>query len=274
VIHLRVDVENTAELLDPQAYGAGALLRWESAPLQAGTFVEGGTLALEDGKNFYDIWDSAGVVGTWYRTRISDASGSTFSVYSSPRQGGTDVLTAAAVEELMATGLDPAALQGVIDREQDWLANDPRNGIGQLIGERTQTTWRPGGGSDPILLRRPADSVEVKDNGVARIDVVLFNNIRLEPLNGLWVGPAIEITLTPIDELQVKRVLLELIRLTLSASPYRSESTEGHSYLRPQEIDAQRAGLANSLHPALSGATSVRIRSRGDQLANGPRSRL
>jgi hypothetical protein len=186
------------------------------------------------------------------------------------------------VEALMATGLAPAALQGVIDRDEDRAANSPRYGIGQLVGERTQDVWRPMGGSDPILLRRPTDafggggsgdSLLVVDNGVTRTDVLLFNGIRLEPLNGLWVGPKIEITYTPIDELQVKAQLFEMIQLTVTFTPFSSESNEGHSYTRPRNIEDMRAAIMAPLHPALARGASVRIHSRGDLLASGPRAR-
>ena len=88
MIHLQVTVANPAELLNTNAYGAGALLRWESGPTQTGAFVEGGTVALVASTVIYDIWDPAGVEGTWYRTRISNSAATTFSAYSEPIQGG------------------------------------------------------------------------------------------------------------------------------------------------------------------------------------------
>jgi hypothetical protein len=84
VIHLQIIVANTADLLNAEAYGAGALLRWESSADVAGPYVEGGTEALVADVSLYDVWDAAGTEDTWYRTRISDAGGTTFSPYSSP----------------------------------------------------------------------------------------------------------------------------------------------------------------------------------------------
>jgi hypothetical protein len=175
------------------------------------------------------------------------------------------------VEALMATGLVPAALQGVIDRAEDRLANDSTLGIGLLVGERTQTVQRPLGGSDPILLKRPTAAISLKDNGVTRTDIAFFPPIRVEPLDGLWVGPEIEIKYTPTDELQVKAKLFEAFRLVLTSTPFSSESNEGHSYTRPREIEAQWREIMRSLHPALGLGASVRIHSRGDTLASGPR---
>jgi hypothetical protein len=160
------------------------------------------------------------------------------------------------VEALVASGLAPDVLQGLIDREEDWLATDLRFGIGQLVDARTQTVWRHG--SQPILLARPTLAVSVVDNGVARTDVALLGGIRVAP-HGLWVGPLVEITYTPSDLARVKRILLELIRIAVSDSPYRQEATEGHSYSRPLEVETMRGRLALTLHPALRAGASVRI---------------
>jgi len=170
------------------------------------------------------------------------------------------------VEALVASGIAPDALQGVIDREENWLATDLAVGIGQLIGSRTQTVWRVHGHGQPILLARPTAAVAVKDNGITRTDIALLGGIRVEPLNGRWVGPTVELTYTPTDEPQVRRVALELIRIALSDSPYRQEGTEGHSYSRPLEVETMRERLASTLHPALRAGASVRIRERGDDL--------
>lgn len=181
----------------------------------------------------------------------------------------TSLLSVAEVEALMATGLDPVAVQGVIDREEDWLANDLANGIGQLQGERTVSLYPPAPHA-PLNLTRPtiASSLTVVDNGVTRTDVVLLNQLVLEPGNGRWVGPLVTVKYTPSDVLQVKRVLFELIRGTLAASPYAAESQEGHSgTLEP----GQRERLARSLHPALVTGASIRLRGRGDRLVTDHR---
>lgn len=177
------------------------------------------------------------------------------------------VLDFADVEALLATGLEPVALQGIIDRDEDWLATDLTAGIGELTGSRTQRVWRPPANcTRPILLARPTDAVEVVDNGVTRTDVVLLGNIRVEPSNGLWVGPAIDLTYEPRDLLQVKRILIELVRLSVSDSPYRQEATEGHSYSRPSDVETMRQRLAARLHPASRAGASIQIHDRGDSL--------
>lgn len=162
------------------------------------------------------------------------------------------------VEAVMSTGLEPAALQGVIDRDEDWLAFDPRVGIGQLAGERDQTVWRPGGSREPILLPRTTDAVVVLDNGAA-VEVELLGRSRVEPTSGRWRGPKIVLTYTPNDVERVKRVLFDLFRMTYTSSPFGQEATEGHSYSRPRELDAQRCELARTLH-AQRGPFSVSMR--------------
>ena len=48
----------------------------------------------------------------------------------------------------------------VLVGEEDWLANDPVDGIGQLVGERPDTIWVTPGDDRPLLLRRPTAAVE------------------------------------------------------------------------------------------------------------------
>ncbi|HET7030364.1 MAG TPA: hypothetical protein VFI34_07620 [Candidatus Limnocylindrales bacterium] len=169
------------------------------------------------------------------------------------------------VEALMATGIAPAALQKVIDREEDWLANDPRVGIGQLVGERTQTVWVQILERRDLLIQRPTDehggagsggSLVVVDNGVELTsdEFALVGPARITHLwagfpNGPWNGPKVEITYTPTDQVRVEETILELVRLRLSASPYNQEASEGHSYTRPKDLQAMREDLARSLHP-------------------------
>ena len=159
--HLEIEVTNADELLATEAYGAGALLRWESSATEAGTYVEGGTEALVSGTTLYDVWDAAGIETTWYRTRISDAAGTTFSAYSDPRSPVTSVVSIAEVRALVNSRLSDVDLQAVIDREEAWLAGR----VGALVGERTDT-FRPGLGDTTLYLRRRAESVVVTDDGV------------------------------------------------------------------------------------------------------------
>lgn len=163
------------------------------------------------------------------------------------------------VAALMSPGIDSADLVLVIEREEDWLANDPVDGIGHLVGARSDVLWVAPGDDRPLLLARPTAAVTVVDGGVALApgDVRLLDGIRIEPAVA-WRGPTVTISSTPTDQKAVERVLLELVRLTLSASPYQQESSDGHAYTRPADQVVTRSRLARSLRPH-RGAHSTRL---------------
>jgi hypothetical protein len=163
------------------------------------------------------------------------------------------------VAALMSPGIDADDLVLVIEREEDWLAHDPVDGIGQLVGERVDELWVTPGDGRPLLLRRPTTAVEVVDGGVtlAAGDIRLLGGTRVEPVDA-WRGPTVAVTSTPNDRAAVERVLLDLVRLTLSASPYAQESSDGHAYTRPADQGVTRSRLARSLWPH-RGARSVRL---------------
>lgn len=256
--HLEIEVTNAAELLATEAYGAGALLRWESSTTETGTYVEGGTEALVAGTTLYDVWDAAGVETTWYRTRVSNAGGTTFSAYSDPRSPVTSLLSVAEVRALVNSRLSDVDLQVLIDREEAWLAGK----IGPLAGERTDT-WTPGLGDTPLFLRRRAESVVLTDDGVT---LVADTDYLFTPSTGMirrvsWVEPlppwrqlylgwqgAVTATYTPSDEAAVKRAVIELVRLTVGETGYQSEQIGDYSYTKGTGADrVSRADLARSI---------------------------
>lgn len=170
-------------------------------------------------------------------------------------------VTAAQVEKLMVTGLDAPTLTDLIAREEDWLANDPVVGIGPLTGERTLVIRPRDPFMDLRLQRAPdPDTLEVRDNGVTLTadQVALVSAAVIRRLDAPWTGPVVEVDVTPTDAGRVKIALFELIRLTISASPYRQESTEGHSYTRPAELQQMREEIARGLDPH-RGAASVHL---------------
>jgi hypothetical protein len=164
------------------------------------------------------------------------------------------------VAALMSPGIDAADLVLVIEREEDWLANDPVDGIGQLAGERTDVLWVAPGDARPLLLARPTAAVEVVDGGVALSSdaIRLLDGTRIER-DGSWRGPTVTVTSVPSDKKAVERVLIELVRLTLSASPYQQETSDGHAYTRPADQGVTRSRLARSLRPH-RGPRSTRLR--------------
>lgn len=164
------------------------------------------------------------------------------------------------VAALMSPGIDTADLVLVIEREEDWLTNDPVDGIGPLAGVRTDVLWVAPGDDRPLLLARPTAAVALVDGGVPvpPDEVRLLDGTRVER-DGAWRGPTVAVTSTPSDQAAVERVLLDLVRLTLSASPYAQESSDGHSYTRPADLSVTRTRLARSLRPH-RGPRSTRLR--------------
>lgn len=152
------------------------------------------------------------------------------------------------VEAIIASGLSAAALQGVIDREEAWLARR----IGPLTGERTQRMWPPAGDTGPLWLQRATEVVVVESGGVT-VDALLIGDARVELRSGAWYGP-VDATYTPTDEPEVARVLIELVRMAVTASPYVSEDSTGgespaHGSRRAGSQQQMRDALARELMP-------------------------
>jgi hypothetical protein len=261
MIHLEVTVANTAELLAAEAYGAGALLRWESCATIGGTYTEGGTVPLVSGTSLYDIWDADGTTGTWYQTRISDATPTTYSAYSAPFQTSPSSLTTLAeVRALVRSRLSDADLQTVIDREEAWLAGK----IGVLTGERTDT-FKPGTTNTPLYLSRRTDSVSVTDDGtaVAAADLLFTPSTGcLRRVAGVWPWPPyppaepwfpcwqgdVAVTWTPTDSAAIKRAVIELVRGTVGETGMESETMGTYSYTRGASAGrVSRAGLVRGI---------------------------
>ena len=260
--HLEIEVTNAAELLATEAYGAGALLRWERAATGTGAYTEGGTKALVSGTILYDVWDAAGIETTWYRTRISNAGGTTFSAYAAPLSPVTSLASIAEVRALVQSDLGDVDLQAVIDREEAWLARR----VGALAGARTQTFHiRTADADDPLWLRRPTSAVTVTDAAVTVTAVrLLRDGAMVEKTSGSWTGP-VTVAYTPSDIEEVRRAIVALVRLTLDDSSFESESISDYSYSRGSadgaaSPNAQRAAIVRELVP-FPGPGTIRLRS-------------
>lgn len=165
------------------------------------------------------------------------------------------LVTIAEVRALMETDLGDTPLQGVIDREEDYL----RGRIGALSGERTETFYVYGE-DRPLELRRPTASVVVEDDGTAEAIRLVGDGWLVESTVGAWDGP-VEATYTPDDEDRVKGVALELIRIALASSAYTQEAWSNTSYSKPtlQATIAARAALVDTLRrPRSAGSVGVR----------------
>ena len=87
----------------------------------------------------------------------------------------------------------------------------------------------------------------------------------IEKATDSWTGPSVVVTYTPDDGDAVKRALVDLVRLTVTASPFVSEDAGGYSYQRSEgdparTIEASRAAIVRSLQPH-RGPGSARLRS-------------
>ena len=174
----------------------------------------------------------------------------------------TSLVTPDEVKAVLAVGITGTALQAVIDREEGWLANDPHVGIGPLSGERTQSIRVIYGDDSPLLLQRPTASVAVTDGGtlLTAEQVVQTGPARIEKVAELWRGPVVAVKYTPNDSAAVKGVVIQLVALALSASPFQQESAQGHQYIRDSGgVVKLRQTLARSLHPH-TGLMSTQLR--------------
>ena len=168
----------------------------------------------------------------------------------------TSLVTPDEVKAVLAVGITGTALQAVIDREEGWLANDPHVGIGPLSGERTQSIRVIYGDDSPLLLQRPTASVAVTDGGtlLTAEQVVQTGPARIEK------GAVVAVKYTPNDSAAVKGVVIQLVALALSASPFQQESAQGHQYIRDSGgVVKLRQTLARSLHPH-TGLMSTQLR--------------
>jgi hypothetical protein len=162
------------------------------------------------------------------------------------------VVTPAEVLVLVAPGISEPDLQELINREESRL--EARLGT-PLTGGISDVTYRPTRTGDPILLPRlpVPDSVSVEESGEA-VDVIVAG-ARVSRASGSWSTPTFSYDFA--DEDEVRAVIIDLIRLALSESPYSQEGTEGHSYTRSTNVDRQRAQLIATLNPHRGKPASV-----------------
>lgn len=142
------------------------------------------------------------------------------------------------VIEQVSPGVSEDTLQSIIDREEKWLARK----IGPLTGERVA---RYDVSRGPLRLPRTTDAVEVA--GVDPSLVTLYPDGRTVGISP-WPYLAVEVTFTPDDEEEVRQAVIDLCRITLTTSPYSSESSDGHTYSRAYgSVDGYREAVAARL---------------------------
>lgn len=187
------------------------------------------------------------------------------------------ILTVEELKALVPSSLDDEALQGVIDREEAYLAAR----IGPLVGERTQRVMFYDE-DQPIRLQRPASSVVVSSHPDGSDPItgteVIGGGWRVWRTPLSWPYPTTRASslyaiYTPSDEDEVRRVLIELCRMTIASSASNttgltSETIGSYSY-RTDGGSTRQSGKSGptrgSLWKSLLGPSypmSVRVRSR------------
>jgi hypothetical protein len=153
---------------------------------------------------------------------------------------------------------DDDAAQDILDEQEAYLASR----IGALTGSRAETFYV--GVSETrgkLGLRRPTNAVTLTDAGSAvdadHIRLVDYGAsvVRTYDASGRWwTGPYVVATYTPNDEVNVRRVLYDLVALAVEPpGGFMSERIGEYSYSKAtgggQTIPAQRAALVASLIP-------------------------
>ena len=78
----------SADLLDTNMYGAGAVIRTQSATSETGTYADitgDTTVPLVSGTESYTAHDPLGTSATWYRSRFENAGGTRLSDWSAAK---------------------------------------------------------------------------------------------------------------------------------------------------------------------------------------------
>jgi hypothetical protein len=163
---------------------------------------------------------------------------------------------------------DDDAAQDILDEQEAYLASR----IGALTGSRAETFYV--GVSETrgkLGLRRPTNAVTLTDAGSAvdadHIRLVDYGAsvVRTYDASGRWwTGPYVVATYTPNDEVNVRRVLYDLVALAVDLpGPYMSERLGEYSYTRPVvgvfSVNAQRAALVASLMPKRDQLVTVAV---------------
>lgn len=93
---LKLSVENPDEILNAGLYGAGAIIRVQTAATQAGVFADVSgtgstpTVAVVTAIRIYTGYDPNGIVSSWYRTRYENAGATRASDWTAAFQVGDE----------------------------------------------------------------------------------------------------------------------------------------------------------------------------------------
>jgi hypothetical protein len=159
---LTLTVEQTDEILNTGAYGAGAVMRVQAATTEDGVYADVSgtgstpTVAIVAGTRSYAGYDPAGTSSTWYRTRLENVGGTRLSVdwtgdaLWAEKPGHAPFQVAPEGSGLICSLWDVKQALGITDTSED---EDLIERIRQVGDEIHQMTGR-------LFVRTPASGVD------------------------------------------------------------------------------------------------------------------
>ncbi len=99
----RIIINLTQDPLDLiEGFGAGAKVYLDSSTSSGGVYANVDSEALIEGVTQHEIWDAAGTAATWYKSRVGDSGGASYTDYSDPFQA-TALSAYATLDDLIET---------------------------------------------------------------------------------------------------------------------------------------------------------------------------
>lgn len=275
---IKIAVANPDELLNTDAYGAGAFIEIQrtATPDDELSWAQIGTVALVAETNVYTFYDTAGLTTSWYRSRYSKANASILSEWSETFQASTDAqLTVDDLERLFGTDTD--------DEDYQRLLSAATEEVDAYIGSLGTITEYNDGGYPRLALRYRASDIEsvtettrsgtvttlATDDYRVRADgYVLERLITGTNARSRWYG-LVTITYNSVEAQAMRQqAILDLVALGLqdTSSSVGAERIGEYSYSTPTsiQVEADRRAILSRLRPdpgiwVVGGPTSVII---------------
>lgn len=217
MIPLIIQIDSDEVLSD---YGAGALVRIQSAIAKTGPFADlaSPTVAVVAGISEYRFVDPAGTTTTWYRDRFENAGGSEVSAWSDPFLGAARpyYLSLEDLKALVSTTLSDEALLILLDAAREEIV--------RYAGAGGNVTEILDGHGDLLQLSAPAESItSVVVNDVTTLAATDYELIsptlllRL-PSHQRW-GHRVRVAYTQVDDSALRqRVQADLVRHAITSA--------------------------------------------------------
>lgn len=170
----------------------------------------------------------------------------------------SSLIDIAEVRDVINTPLSDAALQTIIDREDQAIVDQ----VGAHYGGTSVTVTEVLKGEDTpsLFLRRAFTSVSEVNEKTAYNDAawaaltaneeyyVWADEGRIERLSGAW-GVLVQVIYVPIDDNEARKaVLIELVRIAIERTALKSESVAGeYSYTAADDWEVSRAQILKRL---------------------------